>query len=115
MADKEGTQTPGAQGAHDPSGSTASSTSSKPQISLIPNAPQVPPALKLLHLPTPHVPLSNWSHFKPKYSGKPDKDADAHLLRTNDWMDTHGFQDYVMVQRFCLTLTGEARLWYKSL
>ena len=30
-------------------------------------------------------------------------------------MDTHGFQDHVKVQRFCLTLTGEARLWYKSL
>ena len=34
---------------------------------------------------------------------------------TNDWMDTHRFQDNVKVQRFCLTLTGEARLWYESL
>ena len=24
----------------------------------------------------------NWSHFKPKFSGKPDKDAEAHLLCT---------------------------------
>ena len=32
-----------------------------------------------------------------------------------DWMDTHDFQDLVKVQRFCLTLVGEARLWYKSL
>ena len=30
-------------------------------------------------------------------------------------MDTHGFQDHIKVQRFCLTLTGEARLWYKLL
>ena len=30
-------------------------------------------------------------------------------------MDTHRFQDNDKVQRFCLTLTGEARLWYKSL
>ena len=37
------------------------------------------------------------------------------LLRTNKWMDTHGFQDHIKVQRFCLTLTGEARLWYESL
>ena len=44
--------------------------------------------------------------FKPEYSGKPDKDAEAHLLRTNDWMDTHRFQDHIKVQRFCLTLTG---------
>ena len=36
-------------------------------------------------------------------------------LRTNDWMDTHSFQDHVKVQIFCLTLVGEARLWYKSL
>ena len=30
-------------------------------------------------------------------------------------MDTHGFQDHIKVQRFCLNLTGEARSWYKSL
>ena len=30
-------------------------------------------------------------------------------------MDTHDFQDQVKVQRFCLTLVGEARLWYESL
>ena len=57
----------------------------------------------------------NWFHFKPKYAGKLEEDAEAHLLRTNDWMDTHDFQDHVKVQRFCLTLVGEARLWYGSL
>ena len=61
------------------------------------------------------MPLLNWSHFKPKFSRKPDEDAEAHLLRTNIWMDTHRLQDNVIVQRFCLTLAGEARLWYKSL
>ena len=30
-------------------------------------------------------------------------------------MDTQGFQDNIKVQIFCLTLTGEARLWYESL
>ena len=30
-------------------------------------------------------------------------------------MDTHKFPDQVKVQTFCLTLIGEARLWYKSL
>ena len=30
-------------------------------------------------------------------------------------MNTHRFQDIVKVQRLCLTLTGEARLWYESL
>ena len=57
----------------------------------------------------------NWSHFKPEYSSKPEEDVEAHLLRTNDWMNTHDFPDGVKVQRFCLTLTGEARLWYASL
>ena len=30
-------------------------------------------------------------------------------------MDTHRFQEDSMVQGFCLTLMGEARLWYESL
>ena len=51
----------------------------------------------------------NWSHFKPEFSGKPDEDVEAHLLRTNDWMTTHDFPEAVKVQRFCLTLVGEAR------
>ena len=46
---------------------------------------------------------------------EPEEDAEAHLPRTNDWMDTHNFQDHAKVQRFCLTLVGEARLWYESL
>ena len=57
----------------------------------------------------------NWSHFKPEYAGKPDEDAEAYLLRRNDWMDTHEYPDQVKVQRFCLTLIREARLWYESL
>ena len=60
------------------------------------------------------MPPLNWSHFKPKYSGRPDEDVEVHLLRMNNWMDTHRFPDQVKVQRFCLTLVGEARLWYES-
>ena len=58
---------------------------------------------------------SNWSHFKPDFSGKPKEDAEAHLLRTNDWMTTHDFPKDQKVRRFCLTLLGEARLWYETL
>ena len=47
--------------------------------------------------------------------GKPEEEAEAHLFRTNDWMDTHQFQECVNIQRFCLTLVGEARFWYESL
>ena len=57
----------------------------------------------------------NWSHFKPKFSGKTGEDVEAHLLRTNDWMTTHDFTEAVKVQRFCLTLVGEARNWYATL
>ena len=30
-------------------------------------------------------------------------------------MDAHCFGEDIKVQRFCLTLFGEARLWYQSL
>ena len=78
-----------------------------PQNPFLPNAPIAPEV--------PQRPQLNWSHFKPEYVGKPEEDAEAHLLKTNDWMDMHNFQDQGKVQRFCLTLVGEARLWYESL
>ena len=62
-----------------------------------------------------HQPALNWSHFKPEFSGRSEEDGEAHLLHTNDWMETHNFQEGVKVQRFCLTLVGEARLWYELL
>ena len=61
-----------------------------------------------------HIHL-NWSNFKPEFSGKPEEDAEAHLLHSNDWMDAHHFNENIKVQRFYLTLLGEARLWYHSL
>ena len=42
----------------------------------------------------------NWSYFKPEFSGKPEEDAEAHLLRTNDWMETHNFPANQKVRRF---------------
>ena len=77
------------------------------QAAQAPQAPQTPQKQQLVHL--------NWSYFKPEFSGKPDEDAKAHLLCTNDWMNAHDFIDSVKVQRFCLALLGEARLWYQSL
>ena len=61
-----------------------------------------------------HIHL-NWSNFKPEFSGKPEEDAEAHLLCSNDWMEAHRFDEDIKVQRFCLTLLGEARLGYQSL
>ena len=88
-----------------------------PQAPLIPQAPQAlqaPQEPQALQQPAPHILQLNWSHVKPKFSGKLE-DAEAHLLRTNDWMDTHRFQEDDKVPRFCLMLTGKARLWYESL
>ena len=62
-----------------------------------------------------HQQMVNWGHFKPEFAGKPEEDTDAHLLCTNDWMWTHNFEENVKVQRFYLTLLGEARLWYETL
>ena len=74
-----------------------------------PQAPQQPaqPEQQVVHL--------KWSHFKPEFSGKPDEDAEAHLLCTNEWMTTHHFVEGVKIQRFCLILLGKARLWYQPL
>ena len=74
----------------------------------IPNS-MLPPA------PPVQIPQLNWSYFKPEFSGKPEEDAEAHLLRTNDWMETHNFPGVAKVHRFCLTLTSETRLWYETL
>ena len=57
----------------------------------------------------------NWSNFKLEFSGKPEKDAEAHLLCSSDWMHAHYFNEDIKVQRFCLTLLGEARLWLQAL
>ena len=67
----------------------------------------------------PPIPMANnhlnWSHFKPDFLGKPAEDVEVHLLGTNDWMTTHDFQVDQKVRRYCLTLSGEARLWYETL
>ena len=108
MADNQCPQVPTiAQGALDPP------LPQKPQIPLVPQAPHVPQAPQVAQQLVLHMPPLKWSHFKPKFSGKPDEDAEAHLLMINNWMDTHRFQDNYKIQRFCLTLTWEARMWYK--
>ena len=87
-------------------------TKSQTQVpNQVPDPPPLNPFLpNTLVVPALLRPQLNWSHLKLEYAGKPDEDAEAHLLRTNDWMETHEFPDHVKAQRFCLTLTGEARL-----
>ena len=80
-----------------------------------PPPPADPAAPQDLQQPRQQVLHLNWSHFKPEFSGKPDEDAEVHLLCTNDWMNAHHFVEGVKVQRFCLMLLGESRLWYHLL
>ena len=85
---------------------TKSSKSSNP-----PNPPNPPPMAE----DPPQTHQLNWSYFMPEFSGKMEEDAVVHLLKTNDWMDTHNFPEDTKVRTFCLTLTGVARLWYESI
>ena len=64
-------------------------------LAAVPAVPAVSPALPT-QLATPPVqpaapPVQpgsiqqlNWSHFKLEFAGKPDENAEAHLLRRND-------------------------------
>ena len=60
--------------------------------------------------PAPQVFYQNWIGKKSEFSGKPEEDAESHLLSTRYWMEAHNFPNEVKVRHFCLTLTGEARL-----
>ena len=64
-------------------------------------------------VPTPQIIYQNWIGKKPEFSGKPEEDAESHLLSTRDWMEAHNFPDRDKVRHFHLTLIGEARLWYE--
>ena len=106
MGDEEGPQASVPQGAQDPPALQVLPPPQDPPPPLNPNVPMIPNACQAPHPPTLHMPPLNWSHFKPDYSSKPDKDEEAHLLRTNEWMDTHVFQDHIKIQRFCLTFNS---------
>ena len=66
-------------------------------------------------MPVPQIIYQNWIGKKPKFSGKPEEDAESHLLSTRYWMEVHNFPEGEKVRHFRVTLIGEARLWYESL
>ena len=98
--------------------SLAGPTVPVPNVS-IPNQPA--PNQPALMQPAPAAPqiihqqVLNCSHFKPEFTGRPEENVEALLLCTNNWMITHNFPNDVKVQRFCLMLVGEEKLWYESL
>ena len=46
-----------------------------------------------------HIHL-NWSNSKPEFSGKPEEDAEAHLLCSNNWMEAHHFEEGIGYKDF---------------
>ena len=66
-------------------------------------------------MPAPQIFYQNWIGKKPEFSGKPGEDSESHLLSTRDWMEVHNFPEGEKVRHFCMTLIGEARLWYELL
>ena len=82
MADKEGPVLHQNQAPNQNPPSNENPQNPPPPLNpFMPNTPVAPVV--------PQRPQLNWSHFKPKYTGKLDEDVEAHLLRTNDWMDTN--------------------------
>ena len=75
----------------------------------------VQPAPAGIVVPTSQIIYQNWIGKKPEFSGKPEEDAESYLLRTRDWMEAHNFPEGDKVRCFCLTLIGEAKLWYELL
>ena len=51
-----------------------------------------------LMVPTTQVFYQNWIGKKPEFSGKPEEDAETHLLSTRDWMEAHNFPNKVKVR-----------------
>ena len=66
-------------------------------------------------VPIPQIFYQNWIGKKTEFSGKPEEDAESHLLSTRDWMEAHNFPEGEKVRHFRVTLIGEARLWYELL
>ena len=44
-------------------------------------------------MPVPQIFYQNWVGKKPEFSGKPEEDAESHLLSTKDWMEAHNFPE----------------------
>ena len=61
-------------------------------------------------VPVPQIIYQNWIEKKLEFSGKPEEDAESHLLSTRDWMKVHNFPEEEKVRHFRVTLIGEAKL-----
>ena len=55
-------------------------------------------------VPAPQIIYQNWIGKKPEFSGKPEEDAESHLLSTRDWMEAHNFPEGDKVRQFLLNI-----------
>ena len=62
--------------------------------------PQPVPAQPALAGVVPQIFYQNWIGMKPEFSGKPEEDAESHLLSTRDRMEAHNFPKREKVRRF---------------
>ena len=72
-----------------------------------PIQPIAPPTQPIQPAPMQQL---NSSHFKPEFTSKPDKDVEAHVLRTNDWMDTHVFPEGVKSPAFLFNICRRGKV-----
>ena len=72
-----------AQGPANNNAQVGQNVSVQPPQQLAPAQP-VPAGLVV---PAPQVFYQNWIGKKPEFSGKPEEDAESHLLSTRDWME----------------------------
>ena len=62
----------------------------------------IQPAPAGMVVPAPQIIYQNWIGKKPEFSGKPEEDAESHLLSTIDWMEAHNFPEGEKVKTFLL-------------
>ena len=53
-----------------------------------------------LVVPAPQIFYQNWIGKKPEFPGKPEVDAESHLLSTRYWIEAHNFPEKVKVRHF---------------
>ena len=58
-----------------------------------PHPVSIQPAPVVMVVPAPQIIYQNWIGKKPEFSGKPEEDAESHLLSTRDWMEAHNFPE----------------------
>ena len=76
-------------------------------VQVIQNVP-VPPIQQLVPMqltlagviPAAQIFYQNWIGKKLEFSGKPEEDAESHLLSTRDWMEVHNFPEGEKVRHF---------------